>query len=53
MEEHGDCTSGVCPEASVNGETVSLYVPYNHPLLQRQRALPVEASSARIARASS
>jgi hypothetical protein len=34
MEEHGDCTSGVCPGASANGETVSLYVPYNHPLLQ-------------------
>jgi hypothetical protein len=42
MEEHGDCTSGVCPGASVNGETVSLYVPYNHPLLQLQRALPWE-----------
>jgi hypothetical protein len=45
MEEHGDCTSGVCPGASVNGQTVSLYVPYNHPLLQLQRALPWEALS--------
>src|SRR5262249_37541024 len=43
MEEQGDCTSGVCPGASVNGATVSLYVPYNHPLLQLQRALPWEA----------
>jgi hypothetical protein len=45
MEEQGDCTSGVCPGASVNGATVSLYVPYNHPLLQLQRALPWEALS--------
>jgi len=43
MEEHGDCTSGVCPGASTNGETVSIYVPHNHPLLQRKRALPWEA----------
>src|SRR5713226_10351540 len=34
MEEHADCTSGVCPGASENGETVSLYVDYNHPLIQ-------------------
>jgi hypothetical protein len=45
MEEHGDCMSGVCPGASVNGETVSLYVPSNHPLLRLQRALPWEALS--------
>jgi hypothetical protein len=43
MEEHGDCTSGVCPGASANGETVSIYVEHNHPLLQLQRALPWEA----------
>src|SRR6266571_1998958 len=43
MEEHGDCTSRVWPGASANGETVSLYVPYNHPLLQLKRALPWEA----------
>ena len=43
MEEHGDCTSGVCPGASTNGATVSIYVPHNHPLLQRKRALPWEA----------
>jgi len=43
MEEHGDCTSGVCPGASTNGETVAIYVPYNHPLLQLKRALPWEA----------
>jgi hypothetical protein len=43
MEEHGDCMSGVCPGARGNGETVSLYVPYHHPLRQLQRALPWEA----------
>ncbi len=40
MEERGDCTSGVCPGASINGEPVSIYVDYNHPLLQLKRALP-------------
>jgi len=40
MEEHGDCTSGVCPGASTNVETVSICVPHNHPLLQLKRALP-------------
>jgi len=43
MEEQGDCTSGGCPGARTNGETVSLYVPPNHPLLQLKRALPWEA----------
>jgi hypothetical protein len=43
MEEHGDCTSGVCPGASTNGEIVSIYVPHHHPLLQLKRALPWEA----------
>ena len=43
MEEQGDCTSGVCPGASVTGETVSIYVDHNHPLLQLKRALPWEA----------
>src|SRR5712664_2825597 len=43
MEEHSDGTSGVCPGASENGETVSLYVDDNHPLLQLKRALPWEA----------
>jgi hypothetical protein len=50
MEEHSDCTSGVCPGASANGETVPLYVPYYHPLLQLQRALPWDALSAVMAR---
>ena len=45
MEEHGDCTSGVCPGASANGETVSIYVPHHHPLLQLKRALPWDALS--------
>jgi hypothetical protein len=43
MEEHGDCTSGGCPGASANGETGSIYVPHNHPLLQLKRALPWDA----------
>jgi hypothetical protein len=43
MEEHGDCTSGVCPGASATGETVSIYVDHHHPLLQLKRALPWEA----------
>ena len=43
MKEHDDCTSGVCPGASANGATVSIYVPHNHPLLQLKRALPWEA----------
>jgi hypothetical protein len=43
MEEQGDCTSGVCPGASASGETVSIYVDHNHPLLQLKRALPWEA----------
>src|ERR671923_2680203 len=45
MEEHSDCTSGVCPGASANGELVSIYVPRNHPLLQLKRALPWDALS--------
>ncbi len=43
MEEHDDCPSGVCPGASENGETVSIYVDHNHPLLQLKRALPWDA----------
>jgi len=43
MEEHSDCTSGVCPGANAHGETVSISVPYNHPLLQLKRALPWDA----------
>ena len=34
MNERDHCTSGVCPETSANDETVSIYVAYNHPLLQ-------------------
>jgi hypothetical protein len=43
MEEQGDCTSGVCPGARTTGETVSIYIDHNHPLLQLKRALPWEA----------
>src|SRR4029450_5466826 len=40
MNERDHCTSGVCPETSANDETGSIYVAYNHPLLQLKRALP-------------
>ena len=43
MKEQSECTSGVCPGASANGETVSIYVPLDHPLLRLKRALPWEA----------
>jgi len=43
MKERGQCTPGVCPGATANGQTVSIYVDHNHPLLQLQRALPWEA----------
>jgi hypothetical protein len=43
MKEHRHSTPGVCPEPSANGETVSIHVDYNHPLLQLKRALPWEA----------
>lgn len=40
MKEQGHSTPGVCPETSENGETVSIYVDYHHPLLRLKRALP-------------
>ena len=40
MKEQGHSPPGVCPETGENGETVSIYVDYNHPLLQLKRALP-------------
>jgi hypothetical protein len=43
MKEHRHSTPGVCPEPSANGETVSIHVDDNHPLLQLKRALPWEA----------
>jgi len=43
MKEHRHSTPGVCPEPSANGETVSIHVDDNHPLLQRKRALPWDA----------
>ena len=43
MKEPNHCTPGVCPGATAQGETVSIYVAYNHPLLQLKRALPWEA----------
>ena len=43
MKENGHCTPGLCPEATEQGETVSIYVPHAHPLLQLKRALPWDA----------
>src|SRR5467141_4813468 len=40
MKEPGHSTSVVCAQATENGETVSIYVDHNHPLLQLKRALP-------------
>jgi hypothetical protein len=40
MKEPSHCTSGVCPGATAHGEIVQVYVDYQHPLLQLQRALP-------------
>jgi hypothetical protein len=43
MKERVHCTHGVCPETSEKGHIVQVYVDYDHPLLQLQRALPWEA----------
>jgi len=43
MKEQGHCTPGLHPEATEPGETVSIYVPHAHPLLQLKRALPWNA----------
>jgi len=43
MEEQDNRTPGACPGATENGETVSIYVDHNHPLLRLQRALPWRA----------
>ena len=43
MKAHRHSTPGVCPETSANGETVSIHVDDNHPLLQLKRALPWDA----------
>jgi hypothetical protein len=43
MKEQSHCTPEASPEATAKGETVSLYVDHNHPLLQLKRALPWEA----------
>jgi len=43
MKEHGHCTPGLCPEATKQSETVSIYVNHTHPLLQLKRALPWDA----------
>src|SRR5215471_4571792 len=43
MKAQSHCTPAVSPEATAQGETVAIYVDYNHPLLQLKRALPWEA----------
>jgi hypothetical protein len=43
MKERVHCMPGVCPQTSEKGQTVSIYVDHNHPLLQLKRALPWEA----------
>jgi hypothetical protein len=43
MKEPSHCTPEVSAEATAQGETVAIYVDYNHPLLQLKRALPWEA----------
>jgi hypothetical protein len=43
MKAPNHCTPGVCPGATAQGETVSMYVADQPPLLQRKRALPWEA----------
>ena len=43
MKEHGHYTPGRCPEATEQGETVSIYVNHAHPLLQLKHALPWDA----------
>ena len=43
MKEQSHCTPGASPGATEKGETVSIYVDHNHPLLQLKRALPWEA----------
>ena len=50
MKEHDHCTPGLCPEATAQGETVSIYVPHAHPLLRLKRALPWEALCAVMTR---
>lgn len=43
MKEQSHGTPVVSPGATEKGETVSIYVDHNHPLLQLKRALPWEA----------
>jgi hypothetical protein len=50
MKERAQCTPGVCPGATAKGESVQIYVAYNHPLLQLKRALPWEALCAVMTR---
>jgi hypothetical protein len=42
MKDLFHSTPDVCPETTLNGEIVSIFVNYDHPLLQLGRALPWE-----------
>ena len=42
MKDLFHSTSDVCPQTTPNGEVVSIFVDYNHPLLQLARTLPWE-----------
>src|SRR6266496_2369738 len=43
MTERGHCTSGVCPDATANGDMLSISVGAHHRLHQLNRAPPREA----------
>ena len=42
MKDRFHSTPDVCPPTTPNGEVVSIFVNYDHPLLQLGRALPWE-----------
>lgn len=42
MKDLIQCTPEVCPPTTPNGEVVSIFVDYDHPLLELGRALPWE-----------
>ena len=50
MKEPSHGTPVASPGATAKGEIVSLSVDHNHPLLQRNRALPWEALGAIMTR---
>ena len=42
MKDLFHSTPDVCPQTTPNGEVVSIFVDYHHPLLELGRALPWE-----------